>query len=211
MALASYWRSQRGPSGSGSGFTLIELMIVVVLVAVLATVATIAYTKHVKKGRVVDGSAFIVTIQARQESYYMANGVYGSGGAPCPSTLPAGGAAVAWPVATSPCAAGWTALNAAPDGNVAYFQYTVTASTRASNHDATTESPQIAIGLGITNAPVGTTSTTPRPWRAWYYVIGAADLDSSGGACGAAPGFSGCTVLSATSQNTQIITRNEGQ
>jgi type IV pilus assembly protein PilE len=50
-----------------SGFTLIELMIVVVVVAILATVALPSYAEFVKRGTRADAQAFLMDVALRQQ------------------------------------------------------------------------------------------------------------------------------------------------
>jgi type IV pilus assembly protein PilE len=64
---------------SASGFTLIELMIVVVIVAVLLTVALPAYRNQVIRGHRAAAKAEMLEIANRQEQYLLANRIYAIG------------------------------------------------------------------------------------------------------------------------------------
>jgi len=59
-----------------TGFTLIELMIVVVIVAILASVAYPSYREHVLKSKRAVAKQALYTIAARQEQYFMDNKTY---------------------------------------------------------------------------------------------------------------------------------------
>lgn len=59
-----------------AGFTLIELMIVVTILGVLSAIAIPSYTSYVSKARVADGANVLMSIGARQESYYAEYGQY---------------------------------------------------------------------------------------------------------------------------------------
>lgn len=59
-----------------SGFTLIELMIVVAVIAVLAVIAVPAYNDSVTKARRSDGQAALMDAMARQERFFTQNNTY---------------------------------------------------------------------------------------------------------------------------------------
>ncbi len=59
-----------------SGFTLLELMIVVAIVALLAVIAVPAYQDQANAARRSDGHALLTDIAARMERFYFDNGTY---------------------------------------------------------------------------------------------------------------------------------------
>lgn len=144
------------------GFTLIELMVIVAVVGVLAAVAIPTYQSYLHRSRTAEGYSFLAEIRQRQESYRAEFGQYCSvsaapgsavdAGAWAPTSLPAGGAKIAWTPSGN-----WTQLGAVPDGPV-LFQYRTTAGPPGTT-------PGIA---GYTGADF------------WFIAQARADLDGDG-------------------------------
>jgi type IV pilus assembly protein PilE len=61
-----------------SGFTLLELMIVVVVIAILASFAIPSYLSQVRKSRRSDATSTLGDLQLRQERYRAENPTYGT-------------------------------------------------------------------------------------------------------------------------------------
>ena len=59
-----------------TGFTLVELMIVVVVIAILASVAVPSYTGYVTDARRQGAAQELLTIASRQEQHFMDNKAY---------------------------------------------------------------------------------------------------------------------------------------
>lgn len=68
----------RDSSRRASGFTVIELMIVVAVVGLLSAVAYPAYVDSVRKSRRSDAVAAITSVQQAQERYRSSNTTYGT-------------------------------------------------------------------------------------------------------------------------------------
>lgn len=61
-----------------SGFTLIELMIVVAVIAIIASVAYPAYRDYILEARRADVQALMLEVQINEERYRSYNNTYGS-------------------------------------------------------------------------------------------------------------------------------------
>lgn len=72
---------------NNSGFTLIELMIVVAIVAVLAAIAIPSYSSYVMRGKRAEGRAYLMNAAALLERYYSDNNVYATAANTMPGTV----------------------------------------------------------------------------------------------------------------------------
>jgi len=106
--------SRRG--GIKSGFTLVELMIVVAIISILATLAIPAFSSYMYRSRAQEASDFLNIIRLRQESYRAEFGQY----CDIPTVHPAMGTPASDPKAWSPVPADWVQLGANPDGWVRF-------------------------------------------------------------------------------------------
>ena len=66
-----------------SGFTLIEVMIVVAIIGILAAVAYPAYSDYIRRGQITEAFTQLSTFRAKMEQYYQDNRNYGSSGSTC--------------------------------------------------------------------------------------------------------------------------------
>jgi type IV pilus assembly protein PilE len=61
-----------------SGFTLVELMIVVLIIAILTAIAAPSYISYVRKSHRAEAKAALTDLAAREERYMATNGMYSS-------------------------------------------------------------------------------------------------------------------------------------
>jgi type IV pilus assembly protein PilE len=76
---ASYFRRAVQARGGSSGFTLIEVMIVIAIVAILASIAVPSYNDYLRRGQVQEAPSTLSNFRAQMEQYYQDNRNYGSG------------------------------------------------------------------------------------------------------------------------------------
>ncbi|MBM4396476.1 MAG: prepilin-type N-terminal cleavage/methylation domain-containing protein [Deltaproteobacteria bacterium] len=121
-------------SRSLAGFTLVELMAVVAIVAVLAVVATFSYKRYMRRARHLEGSAFLLDLKLKQESYFMTYSRYLSSGTDENAFFPAASdfdpekIPVPWPewkcgVTEDLAVVRFCELGVKPQSDLTYFQY----------------------------------------------------------------------------------------
>ncbi len=115
-----------------SGFTLIEVMIVVAIIAILAAIAIPSYTDYVRRGRITEAISALSGMQTKMERYYQDNRSYLNGACvqspPGPVTianLP--GDTVNWAYTCNPIGANNYTIQATgqPGSMMAGIQYTI--------------------------------------------------------------------------------------
>jgi type IV pilus assembly protein PilE len=122
--------------GSGAGFTLAEMLIVVAVVALLATIALPHYGDHVRRSRIVEATSRLADHRVRLEQHFLDHRTYASDGA-CGVAVPAFDAAKEAFELTCAATASTYTVTATGRGTMAGFAYAI----NQSNARATTAVP----------------------------------------------------------------------
>ncbi len=69
-------RIARFASRTVTGFTLIELMVIVAIMGILAAIAIPMYGDYVTRSRIIDGTSKLGDIRTQMEKYFMDNRTY---------------------------------------------------------------------------------------------------------------------------------------
>lgn len=115
---------RRTPFRQNTGFTLIEVMIVVAIIAILARVALPSYVDYLRRGRIPDATAALSTLQVKMEQWFQDNRSYYTSASvkTCGVTASASSYFRFSCAASSDTAYVWTATGS---GTMAGFRYTI--------------------------------------------------------------------------------------
>jgi type IV pilus assembly protein PilE len=107
-----------------SGFTLIEIMIVVAIIGILAAIAVPQYTDYITRSQLVQAHAGLSDFRVRMEQFYQDNRTYdGAGLDNCGATAPAGAADFAFNCRS--LGQTYTAIATGSGGRVVGFTFTI--------------------------------------------------------------------------------------
>ena len=164
-----------------SGFTLVEMMVVVVVIGVLAALAVVGYRKYIARARVSEATGMLAEFAAKEQLYFLDNGQYmpAHKGAGDPSTEPGNefwpidinttwdSARQSFPVHLSDgtLPPTWRQLGVRPRWNQLYCSYLVNAGA-----------PGVA-----PKGTIGPTLWGGAPNVPWFYAIAACNLVGSAG------------------------------
>jgi prepilin-type N-terminal cleavage/methylation domain-containing protein len=192
-----------------SGFTLVELMIVVVIIGVLAAIGTIGYRKWIGRARSGEAVAMLAEMSSKEQSYKLEFATYLPLRADNNATLPSADevAAAFYPVPADSATfdsvrtptniadptkwpQGWQAVGLRPRDTSLYCTYL----TNAGGAGADTKGLKFGVVL------IGTNTAAP-----WFYSLAACNLDTKAGYP------DDVSIFAITSLSPVLRTFNEGE
>jgi type IV pilus assembly protein PilA len=129
-----------------SGFTLVELVIVVGIIGLLATIAIPSFIRYQLRAKSSEAATNLQAIAKTQNAYYAEFGTYVSVLTPVPAAIP-GKTKAPWVTGTNFDVLGW-----APEGRV-FFQYAINADNPSGGGSLLRYTAEAAADLDADGAP----------------------------------------------------------
>lgn len=163
------------------GITLVELMIVVVVIGILAAISVVGYHKYVARSRLSEASAMLAEFAAKEQLYFLDNGVFVEAHAGSMNVVSANeNADQFWPhnpsvtwdsgrqaFKVAPLPTSWTRLGIKPRWPQLFCTYMVNAGCGPPGGGCTDPA---------TLGPVGATIWAGPPNVPWFYAMAACNL-----------------------------------
>lgn len=164
-----------------SGFSLVELMVVVVIIGILASISVVGYRKYIARARLSEATAMLAEFAAKEQLYFLENGQYmeahNDTSAPVypsasefeaefwPQNPSAYFDSARAPAAVAPMPASWSALGIRPRWQQLFCTYMVNAGAPGSHIPGT----------------VGPTLWAGPPNVPWFYAMAVCNLGGVAG------------------------------
>ncbi len=111
---------------SNSGFTLIEMLIILTIIGILASIAIPAYNNYTQRSKLAEGMTTLSNLRLQMEQYYQDNRSYATAGTTnCAITAPAGNDFTFSCTALTPTTYVWTATSSGSSLGSGNFVYTI--------------------------------------------------------------------------------------
>jgi prepilin-type N-terminal cleavage/methylation domain-containing protein len=200
-----------------SGFSLVELMVVVVIIGILAAIAVVGYGKYIGRARLSEATAMLAEFAAKEQLYFLDNGQYMEAhndtiAAKYPSDSEFEAEfwpknprdidfdSVRSPTVVAPLPASWRSLGIRPRWQQLFCTYMANAGA-----PPTPANPVVTIP-----GTVGPTLWASSPNVPWFYVLAVCNLRGAAGWPNSG-GNNPVTVLVLTHDSPAIRTTDENQ
>ena len=142
-----------------SGFTLVELMVVVLIITILTVIAVPSYINQTRKSHRTEAKAALTDLAAREERYMATNGMYSSTATDLGYVNWTQAIGSGWYTIAAPSTQLATTSSATAAATPAYFKITATATgTQLSDAECRTFTIDSTGQTGSTNSGAGTTT-----------------------------------------------------
>lgn len=202
--MVRFARLARRRARASSGFTLVELAIVVVIVGVLSVLAVVGFRRYRARARMAEATNMSTAIRAAQERYKAETGVYAPVSLTTDDFYPAanpGKFATQWGADCGNCvnAKAWERLTLRPEAPVVFGYSSVAGIGGATVSTTYAGGPRGA--QGEVNGSVGSFGSAVKATEPFYLAVAWGDTDGDGVPC----------IVLSFSHSNQLVVQGEGE